>query len=185
MVSSHIPVARLFWSQYPPELERHENVRKIDEEYARVAKFTLASRQAVYPSSLYSPSAFPNLGNPDERKRLSPAAMRAFFNIARHWRVRDEDARLLLGGVSNGTFYSWKSGAAKQLEQDRLLRISYLIGIFKSLNILFSEALADRWVQLPNSNDVFQNSTPLAYMLRGGAPAMDTVRRLLDARRGG
>ena len=140
---------------------------------------------AAYPASLYAPAAFPNLGDPDQRRRLSPAAMRAFFNIVRHWQVRDEHARLLLGGVSNGTYYGWKSGAAKQLEQDRLLRISYLIGIFKSLNILFSEALADRWVHLPNSNALFGGRTPLEYMLRGGAPAMDVVRRLLDARRGG
>ncbi len=166
-------------------MERYETIREIDEDTARVAKYTFASRQAVRPASAYAPSAFPNLGDPDERKRLSPAAMRTFLNIMRHWQVRDEDARLLLGGVSNGTFYSWKSGAAKQLEQDRLLRISYLIGIFKSLNILFSEALADRWVRLPNTNEIFLSRTPLEYMLRGGAPAMDTVRRLLDARRGG
>lgn len=150
-----------------------------------MAKFTLASRQAVYPASLYSPSGFPNLGDAEERRRLSPAAMRAFFNIMGQWKIRDEDARLLLGGVSNGTFYHWKGGTIKQLEQDRLLRISYLIGIFKSLNILFSTPLADRWICLPNSNDIFRNRTPLEYMLRGGAPAMDTVRRLLDARRGG
>ena len=103
----------------------------------------------------------------------------------RHWKVRDEDARVLLGGVSNGTFYSWKHAGVKQLDQDKLLRISYMIGIFKSLNILFSETLADRWIQLPNRNDIFASRTPLEYMLQGGAPAMDVVRRLLDARRGG
>ena len=150
-----------------------------------MAKWTAEARGKVYPASLYAPAAFPNLGDPEERSRLSPAAMRAFFNIVRHWRVRDEDARLLLGGVSNGTYYNWKSGAAKQLEQDRLLRISYLVGIFKSLNILFSQALADRWVSLPNTNALFGGRTPLAYMLRGGAPAMYTIGRLLDARRGG
>lgn len=150
-------------------------------------KISLASRQAVYPTSLYAPPpGFPNLADSDERRRLSPTALRAFFRIMDHWRVRDEDARRLLGGVSNGTFYSWKGNkASPQLEQDRLLRISYLIGIFKSLNILFSPELADRWVCLPNSNDIFGGRTPLDYMLRGGAPAMETVRRLLDARRGG
>jgi hypothetical protein len=45
--------------------------------------------------------------------------------------------------------------------------------------------LADKWVQLPNSNSIFDGQTPLAYMLKGGQPAMQTVRRLLDARRGG
>jgi hypothetical protein len=127
---------------------------------------------SVYPASLYPAPAF-------------PAALRAFFSIMRCWPVRDEDARILLGGVSNGTFYTWKQGTARQLEADRLLRISYLIGIFKALNILFSLELADTWVSLPNTNELFGGRAPLDTMLRGGAPAMDMVRRLLDARRGG
>jgi hypothetical protein len=40
-------------------------------------------------------------------------------------------------------------------------------------------------VQLPNTNPLFTGRTPLAYMLQGGTPAMEVVRRLLDARRGG
>ena len=71
------------------------------------------------------------------------------------------------------------------LDADRLLRVSYLVGIFKALNILHSRALADEWVQLPNSNRIFGGVTPLAYMLKGGVTSMQTVRRLLDARRGG
>ena len=71
------------------------------------------------------------------------------------------------------------------LAADTLLRISYLVGIFKALHILHSEALADEWVRLPNTNRIFGGQTPLAYLLRGGLPAMQTVRRLLDARRGG
>ena len=139
----------------------------------------------VYPATLYPPPSTPNLASLEDRRRLSPAALRAFLSIMRHWTVRDEDARLLLGGVSNGTFYQWKQAGTKLLEQDRLMRISYLIGIFKSLNILFSPTLADKWVQLPNTNEIFNGRTPLDYMLHGGTPAMDTVRQLLDARRGG
>jgi hypothetical protein len=120
-----------------------------------------------------------------ERERLSPTALRAFFRIMERWRVRDEDARVLLGGISNGPFYEWKKQPDRTLETDRLQRISYLVGIFKALHILYSEELADRWVQLPNSNPLFHGSTPLAYMMQGGIPAMQTVRRLLDARRGG
>jgi hypothetical protein len=103
----------------------------------------------------------------------------------RHWQVRDEDARALLGDVSNGTFYQWKQKPVKTLEQDRLTRISYLVGIFKSLNILYSARLADRWIQLPNSNRVFAGASPLQYMIHGGTPAMHIVRQLLDSRRGG
>lgn len=140
---------------------------------------------AAYPSTLYAPPDCPNLGNAAERMRLSPAALRGFLRIMQHWGVRDEDARTLLGGVSNGTFYQWKQAAPRLLDEDRLLRISYLVGIFKSLNILFSNALADRWVQLQNTNAIFAGRTPLEYMLAGGSRAMQTVRQLLDARRGG
>jgi hypothetical protein len=66
-----------------------------------------------------------------------------------------------------------------------MLRISYLIGIFKALNILHGKALADRWVTLENRNPIFRGITPLEYMIRGGIPAIQLVRRLLDARRGG
>jgi hypothetical protein len=65
------------------------------------------------------------------------------------------------------------------------MRISFLTGIFKALNILYSGKLADRWVQLPNSNPVFAGETPLKYMVKGGLPALMRVRQLLDARRGG
>jgi hypothetical protein len=144
-----------------------------------------SSNQATLPATLYPARAFPDLANLEERARLTPAALRAFFKIMKHWEIRDDDARLLLNGVSNGTYYAWKKGVSKPLDQDRLLRISYLIGIFKSLNILFSPELADCWVHLPNSNELFAQQTPLAMMLRGGTPAMDVVRCLLDARRGG
>ena len=71
------------------------------------------------------------------------------------------------------------------LDTDRLFRISYLIGIFKALNILYPRKLADAWVRLPNTNRIFGGRTPLESMMQGGLPAMQMVRRLLDARRGG
>ena len=119
------------------------------------------------------------------RERLSSPALRAFFNIMRRWSIRDEDARALLGGVSNGPFYEMKRHPDRRLETDRLTRVSYLIGIFKALNILHGRVLADEWIRLPNANPIFGGQTPLDYMIRGGLPAMQTVRRLVDARRAG
>jgi hypothetical protein len=118
-------------------------------------------------------------------KRLSPAAVRAFLRMRELWDLRDEDARHLLGGMSNGAFYEMKRKARSALDQDRLTRISILTGIFKALNILYSKKLADRWVQLPNESEMFGGATPLAYMIKGGQPAMLRVRQLLDSRRGG
>ena len=140
----------------------------------------------TYPATRYDPSPVIDLAAKAERERLSPSALKAFFNIIDHWNVRDEDARQLLGGVTNGPYYQMKKNPdGRVLDADKLLRISYLIGIFKALNILHGQPLADEWVRLPNTNRIFAGSTPLAYMIKGGAPAMQTVRRLLDARRGG
>jgi hypothetical protein len=119
------------------------------------------------------------------RARLSGPALRAFFNIMRRWAVRDADARVLLGGVTNGPYYQLKRDPSRVLDVDRLTRVSLLVGIFKALNILYSGNLADRWIQMPNTNRLFGGQPPLDYLLRGGVPAMLTVRRLLDARRAG
>lgn len=121
----------------------------------------------------------------ENQERLSRSAIRAFFNIAQRWQLKDESARQLLGGVSNGFFYQLKRGQKKKLDQDKLTRISLLLGIFKALNILYSRRLADSWVGLPNSNPMFHGEAPLAYMVKGGVPALVRIRQLLDARRGG
>lgn len=140
----------------------------------------------TYPESRYAPPALVDISAKAERERLSGPALSAFFNIVDRWHLRDDDAKQLLGGISNGPYYQMKKTPhARTLDGDTLLRISYLVGIFKALNILHSEDLADKWVQLANKNPIFKGITPLEYMLRGGIPAMQTVRRLLDARRGG
>ena len=140
---------------------------------------------ATYPSTLHNPAPFADLTSRSERERLSTPALKAFFNIVNCWGIRDEDARSLLGGLSNGPYYTWKKQPERVLGTDVLTRISYLIGIFKALNILYGEKVADEWVRLPNSNRIFGGQAPLHYMVHGGVPAMQIVRRLLDARRGG
>jgi hypothetical protein len=99
--------------------------------------------------------------------------------------VGEEDGLRLLGGVSRAKFYALKKNPAGALDQDKLQRVSLLVGIFKALNILHSEKLADAWVSLPNRNRIFAGQTPLQFMVKGGLPNMLVVRRLLDARRGG
>ncbi len=126
-----------------------------------------------------------DLSNKDVLARLTPSAVKAFLMISEVWKLRDEDARQLLGGMSNGAFYELKRKSRGTLDQDRMTRISALIGIFKALNILYSKNLADRWVQLPNENPMFEGATPLSYIIKGGQPAMMRVRQLLDSRRGG
>ena len=138
-----------------------------------------------YPATRYNPSPIVDLSCKEERDRLSASAVKAFLNIMERWGVRDEDARQLLG-LTNGPFYEMKKRPdTRKLDQDRLTRVSHLIGIFKALNILHGRELADKWICLPNTNRIFGGQTALEYMIRGGQPAMQTVRRLLDARSAG
>lgn len=140
----------------------------------------------IYPAGNYAPEPLVDFNAFDERKRLSASSLILFFNMMKLWKVRDDDAKLLLGGITNGPFYEMKkSPESKVLDIDQMYRLSYLLGIFKAINILHGQELADEWVQLPNSNVIFGGKTPLQYMITGGLPAMQTVRRLLDARRGG
>jgi uncharacterized protein (DUF2384 family) len=127
----------------------------------------------------------PDLADPATRARLSPAAIAAFFAIAEKWQLRNEDAMALLGGASNGRYFELKRNRRGLLSQDELTRVSLLIGIFKALNILFSQRLANQWAWRPNSNPMFNDAAPLQLLTRAGVPGMIAVRRLLDSRRGG
>lgn len=139
----------------------------------------------AYPKSRFEPAVLIDLNSRSERERLSKSALKGFFNLIEKWGIRDEDARELLGGLSSSAFYDWKKNPDRVLEVDRINRISYLIGIYKALHIIYGDKLADKWVTLPNKNVIFARRTPLEFILAGGMIAMQTVRMLLDARRGG
>jgi len=112
--------------------------------------------------------------------------MRTFFNVAEAWKLNNEERRALLGWPPESTFYKYKSGPVGTLPYDMLIRISLVMGIYKDLHILYPEPeLADRWVQLPNSNLLFGGRPALVLMTEAGIDGLYQVRRLLDARRGG
>jgi len=128
----------------------------------------------------------PDLANAEERGRLSASALKAFVNIAAKWGLTEAQARGLLGGVASSTFHAWKTNPrGKRLDQDTLMRISLVIGIYKALQIYFGKPWADRWVTLENRGPMFAGRTPIDTMLRQGQPGMVEVRRMLDAWRGG
>ncbi|MBA5603854.1 DUF2384 domain-containing protein [Duganella sp. LX20W] len=139
----------------------------------------------AYPKSRFEPTVLVDLNAKAERERLSKSALKGFFRLVAAWNLRDDDARELLGGLSSSAYYEWKKNPERVLEVDRITRISYLLGIYKALHILYGDKLADEWVSLPNTNQIFGGRTPLAHMLGGGLLAMQTTRQLLDARRGG
>ena len=123
--------------------------------------------------------------DPENRKRLSGPALRTFFNIAADWQLSVVEQRALLGWPAASTYHKYKAGEHGALSFDTLTRLSLILGIYKSLHILYPErAFADRWLRLPNSNALFGGGTPLALMIDAGIDGLYRVRRLLDGRRG-
>lgn len=118
---------------------------------------------------------------------LSAAGLRAFFNIARDWGLSTDEQMVLLGAPGRSTFFKWKSAPeAADLKRDTLERLSYLLGIYKALQILLPAATsADAWVKKPNSAPLFGGRSALDRMLGGNVADLIAVRQYLDARRGG
>ena len=145
----------------------------------------MSAKPFAYPASRFDQIPLVDLNSKAERERLSRSALKGFFKLRERWGLRDEEARELLGGLSSSAYYEWKKNPERVLEVDRITRISYLVGIYKALHIIYGDKLADEWVKLPNRNALFAGRSPLEYMMSGGLVAMQTVRRLLDARRGG
>jgi hypothetical protein len=116
---------------------------------------------------------------------LGGPALRAFFQLAEHWKLRIADQRRLLGDPPESTFYKWKRQRAALLGRDTLERISYLLGIWKSLQILFPDpAQADAWLHKPNQAPLFGGHSALERMLSGNVADLYVVRQYLDAQRG-
>lgn len=121
-----------------------------------------------------------------DRRNLSGPALRTFFRIAELWRVSADQQMTLLGVTSRSTFFKWKKSTEAVLPKDTLERISYILGIYKALQILLpDERSADDWVKRPNLAAPFGGKSALDRMLSGQVADLFVVRQYLDAQRGG
>ncbi|GAA0856621.1 MbcA/ParS/Xre antitoxin family protein [Aliiglaciecola litoralis] len=115
--------------------------------------------------------------------KTAQVALKVFFNIMSEWNVKNQDQITLLGKPGSTTFYNWKKGQVSSLSVDTMERISYIMGIYKALGILFpTREQADAWIKKPNGH--FNNESALAYMLKGSMMHLNDMRRYLDAQRG-
>ena len=111
-------------------------------------------------------------------------ALRAFFALAGHWQLSSEEGRVLLGQPARATYFQWKGGRVARVPHDVIRRISWLLGIWKALQILFPEPVrADAWIRRPN--DLLGGQSALERMLAGDVSDLAEVRALLDHARGG
>jgi hypothetical protein len=130
-------------------------------------------------SAIATPSRTPS------PQQMAAAGLRAFARIASAWGLTVEQQRCLLGEPARSTFFAWRKEPDKaQLPRDTLERLSNLLGIYKSLQILLPDTVAaDAWVRKPNQT--FGGRSALDHMLAGNLSDLNAVRRHLDAVRGG
>jgi hypothetical protein len=120
-----------------------------------------------------------------ETAGLGGPGLRAFVALADVWGLTIPEQLRLLGVGSRSTFFKWKREANPRLPRDTLERISYLLGIYKSLRILLpDDAAANAWVRKPNDAPLFGGGSALDRMLSGHVADLFVVRQYLDAERG-
>ena len=119
--------------------------------------------------------------------RLAAAGLRAFERIAQAWGLSVDEQLCLLGAPPRSTYFAWRKHPDKAtLPRDTLERLSNLLGIYKSLQILLPDAVvADAWLRKPNSAPPFGGRSALDRMLAGNVSDLNLVRRYLDGVRGG
>ena len=120
-------------------------------------------------------------------EQLSTAGLRAFAHIAELWRLTVDEQLCLLGQPPRSTFFAWRKHPEKaSLPRDTLERLSNILGIWKSLQILLPDAAAaDAWLRQPNTAAPFGGGSALQRMLAGNVSDLNLVRRYLDGVRGG
>lgn len=119
-------------------------------------------------------------------RELAGPALRTFFRIAEAWDLDADEQIVLLGRPPRSTFYKWKSEGPRAVPRDLLERLSYLLGIYKDLQILLPDPrVADAWVRKPNAAPPFGGRSALERMMSGNVSDLYAVRQYLDAERVG
>lgn len=124
---------------------------------------------------------------PASTAQMSAAGLRAFARLAELWRLSVDEQLCLLGQPPRSTFFAWRKHPEQaRLPRDTLERLSNLLGIYKSLQILLPDAAAaDAWVRQANTAAPFGGRSALQCMLAGNVSDLNLVRRYLDGVRGG
>jgi Protein of unknown function (DUF2384) len=134
-----------------------------------------------FPSSALQGKRIP----PNEAHAAGAVGLRAFARIAELWDLSIAEQLTLLGLSSRSTFFKWRKEPQVRLPRDTLERISYILGIYKALQLLLPDTrAADEWVRRPNEAAVFGGRSALDRMLSGNVADLYIVRQYLDAQRG-
>lgn len=153
---------------------------------ARAARVTVSSPSQDDAPRMIAPQDM----DVRQRRRLSGPGLRTFLNIADAWQLSEKDRLAVLGHPSRSAYYGWvkkaQGGEDLSLGVDVLLRISAVLGIYKALTILFhrpEQALI--WLRGAHRGLPFSGQAPISLLTSGTQDGLLSLRRYLDAWRGG
>ena len=139
---------------------------------------TVDQLQSRSSTSIFARNLTPEELREKHRKRLEAmTALKVVFNVFEKWQLDNKQVRALLGNSDDQTYRDLQCRAVWSLPEDTLMRISYVLGIYKALRTIFpTEERASAWVH--KSNKAFADASALDVMLSGG---LATVRKYLDS----
>lgn len=121
---------------------------------------------------------------PDKEKRAVLAT--AVSKLFDKWGLSTADRLALLGlsEENRAALQRYAKGEALAANRDLTDRVGHLLGIHKSLRLLFprNEEIVAGWISSPNAK--FGGNTPIQVVRRYGLPGLAMVRGTLDAMRG-
>jgi hypothetical protein len=121
---------------------------------------------------------------PDKDKRAVLAV--AVSKLFDKWALGTADRLALLGlsEENRAALQRYAKGDALAANRDLTDRVGHLLGIHKSLKLLYpkNEELVAGWMSSPNTK--FGGQTPVSIVRRFGLPGLVMVRGTLDAMRG-
>lgn len=112
-------------------------------------------------------------------------ALKAFARISDQWGLSQKESAQLADMSESTWKRAKKPGFAGDLSKDQMLRLSAVIGIYKSLELYFSAPLAAEWMTRANTGPLFNGHRPIDAAIEGGLPQILHIRTYLDAVRGG
>jgi antitoxin Xre/MbcA/ParS-like protein len=117
----------------------------------------------------------------DNNARRGHVALKGFFKIGERWGCSDEELKQLLGGISETTLKHYQTLPNEELPKSVLLRVSYVMGIYRAVGTLFQNPnQGHRHVRRPSNADPFNGSSALNYMLIGTEESLEKTRRYFD-----
>lgn len=133
--------------------------------------------------------AAPRDNSPARLARRDSSALKTVIKISERWGLTHAQLSNLLGAPER-TVFTWKAaaadaGLASPMARDTVERMSYVLGIWKALVILFpDDALRRHWLNAPNTAGTFGGQPPVTRLLAGNVGDLYAVRKYLDGARG-